>query len=161
MSHLHKIGSHLPCMLIARLQVSRRWEREAVVWNLAGLGGRKGGSRVQEVAAVLCRLLAVEHLAEHFETQMSPRNRYKKVPQAVSDTGAWAFFCLRLSLPPFVSEYAAFPLRRTGVGRIWGLCCLFVSPLLRSVAGEPLGKGRQKQDRNRDEHQSVRMILET
>lgn len=42
---------------------------------------------MQEVAAVVCGLLALEHLAEHFKTQMSSRNRHETVPQGVSDTG--------------------------------------------------------------------------
>lgn len=75
---------------------------------------------VQEVAAMICSLLALEHLAEHFKTQMSSRNRHRTVPQGVSDTGAWGFFCFWLSLPPFISESAAFPLGRAGVGEDLG-----------------------------------------
>lgn len=71
---------------------------------------------MQEVAAMVCGLLTLEHPAERFKTQMSSRNRHRTVPRGVSDTGVWGFFGLRLILPPFTTEYAAFPLRRAGVG---------------------------------------------
>lgn len=83
---------------------------------MAGLGGRRGELGVLEVAAMIYGLLALEHLAGHFKTQMSSRNRHKTVPQRVSDTGTWGFFCFRLILPPFIFEYAAFPLGRAGDG---------------------------------------------
>lgn len=70
---------------------------------------------MQEVAAMIPGLLALERLAEHFKTQMSSRNRHKTDPQGVSDTGGWGFFCIRLSLPPFIFESAAFPLGKAGV----------------------------------------------
>ena len=73
-------------MLIARFQVSQRRDRDAVIANLAGFSGRKGGPRVQEVAATLCRLMTVKHLAKHFKTWLSPRNRYRKIPRGVSET---------------------------------------------------------------------------
>lgn len=71
---------------------------------------------VPEVAATVCGLLALEDLAEHFKSQMSSRNRHKTVPQGVSGTGVWGFLRLRLILPPFIFEYAAFPLGGAGVG---------------------------------------------
>lgn len=52
----------------------------------------KGGSGVQEVAVVLCGLMSMEQLAEHFRTQISRRDRYKKVPRGISDTVVWSFF---------------------------------------------------------------------
>lgn len=76
-------------------------------WKERCARGARGGSH---------GLLALEHLTEHFKTQMSLRNRHKTVPQGVSDTGAWGFFRLRLILPPFIFGYAAFPLGRAGLG---------------------------------------------
>lgn len=100
---------------------------------------------VPEVAATVCGLLPLEDLAEHFKSQMSSRNRHKTVPQGVSGTGAWGFFRLRLILLPFIFEYAAFPLRGLGLGEIWGPHCLFMSPLLQCVTGDPPGNGDEPQ----------------
>lgn len=76
----------------------------------------KSGPRTQEVAAALCGLMAVEHLAKHFKTQISLRNRYKKGPRGVSDAGVWAFAWLRLGLSLFISENTALGLGLGGFG---------------------------------------------